>query len=100
MLLWCGYYGLSIVEINYFFDRAVGKQLAVCPHIKRVLFSRGSSPFVHYTWNMCCLDSQHCDFHGCRLKFKSYFGGVRVAWVCPKLVGLPDFGDGDFGRTL
>lgn len=73
------------------FDDTVGKRLAVCPYIKKVLFSRESSPSVFHSWNMCSLSSDkgHCDFHGKRLKFSSYgSGSLRVIWVCPKIVDL------------
>jgi hypothetical protein len=70
-------------------DSLTAKTLAVCPYIKKVSFSRGSSPYVHHFWNMCSLTRKHCSSHGKRYKFKPCFGGCRVAWVCPELVGLP-----------
>ena len=70
-------------------DRAYAHRLAVCLFIRKVLFSRASLPDVVHFWNMCCMDKAHCGSGGRRLKFKPCFGGVCVAWVCPKVVGLP-----------
>jgi hypothetical protein len=80
---------LSIAEIDSVLDRVVSKRLAVCPYFKRVLFSRECSPDVVHLYNLCCLDREHCSSHGRRLKFKPCFAGVRVVWVCPKVVGFP-----------
>jgi len=74
------------VSVGCILKNVVGKQLAVCPHLKSVLFSRESSPSIQRYWNMCGLDKAHCDFHGKRLKFSSYgVDSLRVIWVCPKL---------------
>lgn len=70
-------------------DAVSGKELAVCPFIKKVLFSRSGFPRSYNFWNLCSLDEGHCDFHGCRLKFSSYgIDSLRVVWVCPKIVDL------------
>jgi len=81
---------LSNVEINSILDSASGKRLAECPFLKKVLFNRSSSLDVVHFWNMCSMDNEHCDFHGRKLRFKPCFSGVRVCWLCPKLVGLPN----------
>lgn len=67
-------------------DRVVGKQLAVCPFLQKVVFSRECSPAIFHFWNVCSVDKGHCDFDGRRLKFSSYgVDSLRVAWVCPKI---------------
>lgn len=71
-------------------DRVLAHRLAVCPFMKRVLWNRRSSLDVFGVWNSCSLGSHHCSSRGRRLKFKPCFGGVRVVWVCPDVVGLPD----------
>jgi hypothetical protein len=69
------------------FDDVVGKRLAVCPFFKRVLFSRGNSPYSYNCWNMCFLDKGHCGSGGKRLKFASYgVDSLRVVWICPRIV--------------
>lgn len=81
------------MSFNSLIGEIVDKRLVVCPYFKRVLFSRACSPEIFHSWCMCSLDKSHCDSHGRCLKFKPCFGGVCVAWVCSKLVGLPsDFG--------
>jgi len=70
-------------------DSATAKALAVCPYFKTVLWNRCSSLDAVRRWNSCSLGSHHCSFHGKRYKFKPCFGGVRVVWVCPNVVGLP-----------
>jgi len=91
-----GVFELSSVRINSVLDVVSAHRLAVCPHFKRVLFSRACSPSTFHSWNMCFVDKSHCDSHGRCLKFSPCFAGVRVVWICGKLVGLPfDFG-GDF----
>jgi len=78
------------VVVGSVLDMASAQRLVVCPYFKRVVFSREWCPNIHHFWKMCCLDKEHCDFHGRRLKFKPCFAGVRVAWVCPKAIGLPN----------
>ena len=74
---------------NVVFDSITAKALAVCPFIKRVLWNR--FPFdIFRTWNLCTLSSQHCPFHGLRYKFRSYYGGRYIVWVCPQTIGLSD----------
>lgn len=80
----------SQVVVGSVLGKVCGSRLAVCPHVKRVLFSLESFPNVYHSENVCSLDKEHCSSHGRRLKFSPCFGGVRVAWVCPKLVGLPN----------
>ena len=76
-------------ECSVILDRVVGKRLAVCPCVRKVLFSRESCPSLLRSWNMCGLDSAHCDFHGVRLKFEGYgIDSLRVVWVCPKITDL------------
>ena len=82
-------YLLAKRECAIVLDRVVGKRLAVCPHVRKVLFSRESCPSLVRSWNMCSLDSEHCDFRGCRLKFEGYgIDSLRVAWVCPRILDL------------
>lgn len=70
-------------------DREVAKRLAVCPFARKVLFSRESCPGLLRSWNMCGLDSAHCDFRGVRLKFAGYgIDLLRVIWYCPKFADL------------
>lgn len=70
-------------------DRAVAKVLVVCPHLRKVLFSRESCPSLLRSWNLCCLDSAHCPSHGVRLKFEGYgIDSLRVISVCSKIKDL------------
>ena len=80
----------SNAAIDSVFDSGSAQCLAVCPFFKRVLFSVPSHYPYCKAWNQCSLDREHCDFHGRRFKFKPCLGGVRVVWMCSKLVGLPD----------
>lgn len=79
---------MADVSAGLVLDTVSAKRLAACPFFKRVLFSRESSPDVCHLWNLCSLDAGHCDSHGRKLRFKPCFAGVRVAWICPKFVGL------------
>jgi len=79
----------SRLSVGFVFsDRAFAHRLAVCPYLRQVLFTLPSNLDDFRCYNVCSLDKLHCDFRGCRLKFKPCFDGVRVAWVCPKLVGV------------
>jgi len=73
---------------SVFSDRDFAHRLAVCPYFRQTLYNLTSNLYDFRCWNMCDLDKKHCDFRGCRLKFKPCFDGVRVAWVCPKLVDV------------
>lgn len=80
----------SLIVVGSVLDRVVGHQLAVCPFLKRALYSRGSSPYVHRACNLCSKDSSICGSRGKRLKFESYgVDSLRVVWVCSK-ASLPD----------
>ena len=71
------------------FESVLGKALAVCPDLKKVLFSRESSPSVVGSCNLCSLDSVVCGSRGRRLKFEGYgIDSLRVIWVCPKVTDL------------
>jgi hypothetical protein len=83
----------GLIELGKILTRADSHRLVDCPYFKRILFSRERSPDVVHLWNLCSLDKRHCDFHGCRLKFKPCFAGVRVVWICPKTIGLPNMED-------
>jgi hypothetical protein len=78
---------LSGVE-SVVFDSALGKQLACCPFVRKVLSSRSGSPRSYNVWNVCSLNNDsHCDFDGKRLKFESFgIDSLKVAWVCPRIV--------------
>jgi len=71
-------------------DSIAAKALAVCPFLKRVLWNRCSSLDTFRTWNLCTLSFQHCPFRGLRYKFRPCFGGCRIVWACPQIIGLPD----------
>jgi hypothetical protein len=80
--------GLSSVE-PIILDRDVSHRLAVCPFLKQVLCTvYVNAPQYHRVSNMCSLNGLHCEFHGRRLKFKAYFRGNRVVWVCPNITDL------------
>ena len=70
-------------------DKVSVWRLADCCFCKRVLCSRASSPEIQYSWLLCALDREHCDFHGKCVRFKVRFDGYHVIWRCSKLVGLP-----------
>jgi hypothetical protein len=79
----------SIIVDSVILDRVVGKQLALCPYLKRKPLSLESSKAFPNCWNLCSLISDHCDFHGVRLKFSSYgIDSLRISWVCPRIVDL------------
>lgn len=64
------------------------KRAVVCPHIKKVNWGYSLSHNGFAVWNMCSLDSQHCDSRGRCRKFKICKGGYSVIWVCPKFVSF------------
>lgn len=75
------------VTVGFVCDVVDKERLAFCPYFERVFFNRFSSRGVSRTWNKCCLDSGHCDFHGRRVRFKPHFDGTcTIVWVCPKAV--------------
>jgi hypothetical protein len=76
--------------VGSIFVDAVGKRLAFCPLLSKVLFSRESSPSIFHSWNKCSVDGKHCTSRGRRLKFSSYgIDSLCVVWICPKVAGLP-----------
>ena len=92
-----GSHGIVIMTSSVFssskmrvLDSIAAKALAVCPFLKRVLWNRCSSLDIFRLWNLCTLSSQHCPFHGRRYKFRPCFGGCRIVWACPQIIGLPD----------
>lgn len=82
-------YDLSSAD-SVVFDSALGKQLAICPFVRRVLSSRVGFPRSYVVWNTCSLnDLAHCDFHGKRLKFESYgIDSLKVIWICERITDL------------
>jgi len=80
---------IGSIEIGSVLSRESARLLANCCFCRRVLFSRSSSPEIQYSWLLCTLDREHCDFHGKCARFKVRFDGYHVIWRCSKLVGLP-----------
>jgi hypothetical protein len=82
------YYELSSSQ-PVILGNVLGKRLACCPHCRKVLWSRASSPDIFHSTNICDLTKVHCPFRGRRLKFSSYgIDSLRVCWVCPNIVDL------------
>ena len=80
----------SQIVVGSVLDKVSSERLVICPYHKRVVFSRESSPSVQKYCNLCSLDGEICSVRGRRFKFKPCFDGVRVSWLCSKLVGLPN----------
>lgn len=93
---------MSLVK-SVVFESSVGKELASCPYLRKVLFSRECSPSVVHTYNLCSLDEseKHCDYHGCRLKFSSFgIDSLKVTWICPRIVDFSFLKVGGLGGDV
>ena len=77
----------ALVKVGEVLSPEVAHSLVLCPYCVTLHWKRVDGSFR--SWNRCTVDCTHCEFHRKRVRFKSRFQGLEVAWICPKLVGLP-----------
>ena len=72
-------------------SKADKDSLVICPYVKHVLIGSSYGGFCR-SWLKCSLDFDHCSYRGKRVRVKFRLAdGFHVVWVCPKVVGLPNF---------